>query len=49
MLYIMEVTVEDRRVLERLARSEVEPYRKVAQARGLLMLSVSMWIRRSGR
>lgn len=45
MLYIMEVTTEDRRELERLARSEVEPYRKVVQARALLMLADGMSIR----
>ncbi len=49
MLYIMEVTVEDRRVLERLARSEVEPYRKVVQARALLMLADGVGIRATAR
>jgi transposase len=49
MLYIMEVTTEDRRVLERLARSEVEPYRKVVQARALLMLADGVSIRATAR
>lgn len=49
MLYIMEVTVEDRRELERLARSEVEPYRKVVQARALLMLADGVSIRATAR
>jgi transposase len=49
MLYIMEVTIEDRRVLERLARSEVEPYRKVVQARALLMLADGVSIRTTAR
>jgi transposase len=49
MLHIMEVTTEDRRVLERLARSEVEPYRKVVQARALLMLADGVSIRATAR
>jgi transposase len=49
MLYIMEVTIEDRRELERLARSEVEPYRKVIQARALLMLAEGVSIRATAR
>jgi transposase len=49
MFYIMEVTIEDRRVLERLARSEVEPYRKVIQARALLMLADGVSIRATAR
>jgi transposase len=45
MLHIVEVTAEDRRELERFARSEVEPYRKVIQARALLMLADGVSIR----
>ena len=49
MLHIMEVTTEDRCELERLARSEVEPYRKVIQARALLMLADGVSIRGTAR
>lgn len=49
MLYMMEVTTEDRRELERLARSEVEPYRKVVQARALLMVADGVSIRATAR
>ena len=49
MLHIMEVTAEDRSELEGLARSEVEPYRKVIQARALLMLAEGESIRATAR
>jgi len=49
MLHIMEVTAEARGELERLARSEVEPYRKVIQARALLMLADGVSIRATAR
>jgi transposase/transposase-like protein len=49
MLHILEVTIEDRAVLERFARSEVEPYRKVVQARALLMLADGVSIRATAR
>jgi transposase len=49
MLHIVEVTSEDRGELERLARSEVEPYRKVVQARALLMLADGVSIRATAR
>lgn len=45
----MEVTAEDRAELERLARSQVEPHRKVVQARALLMLADGMSIRATAR
>lgn len=45
----MEVTAEDRAVLERLARSLVEPHRKVVQARALLMLADGVSIRATAR
>lgn len=49
MLHIMEVTAEDRAVLERLARSQVEPHRKVVQARALLLLADGVSIRGTAR
>ena len=49
MLHIMEVTAEDRAELERLARSEVEPHRRVVQARALLMLADGVSIRETAR
>lgn len=41
----MEVTAEGRAELERLARSQVEPHRKVIQARALLLLADGVSIR----
>lgn len=49
MLHIMEVTAEDRAVLERLARSQTEPHRKVVQARALLLLADGVSIRGTAR
>lgn len=49
MLRIMEVTAEDRAVLERLARSQGEPHRKVVQARALLLLADGVSIRAVAR
>lgn len=49
MLHIMEVTAEERGELERLARSEVEPHRRVVQARALLMLADGVSIRETAR
>jgi transposase len=45
----MKVTIDDRRRLERLARSEVEPHRKVVQARALLMLADGESVRGTAR
>lgn len=49
MLDVMEVTAEDRAGLERLARSQAEPHRKVIQARALLMLADVVSIRATAR
>lgn len=49
MVHIVEVTVEDWARLERLARSEVEPHRKVVQARALLMLADGGSVRGTAR
>jgi transposase len=49
MVYRIEVTAEDRVELERLARSQVEPHRKVIQARGLLLLADGVSIRATAR
>lgn len=49
MVYIVKVTVEERRELERLAGSDAEPYRKVIQARGLLMMADGVSVRETAR
>ena len=49
MLDVVEVTAEDRAELERLARSQVEPHRKVIQARALLMLTDGVSVRATAR
>lgn len=49
MLHAMKVTAEVRGELERLARSSVEPHRKVVQARALLRLADGVSVRATAR
>jgi transposase len=49
MLHVMEVTAADRAALEKLAGSQVEPYRRVVQARALLLLAEGVSLRETAR
>jgi transposase len=49
MVHMMEMSVQDRAVVERLARSTTAPYRSVVQANALLALADGASIRATGR